>query len=119
MNGSRLTFEQKSFLPIPGDVFRYVLSIEKELPDKLVGDHVRLKQVLVNLIKNAIKFSPRKDICIKAAYHPSEQMLTVHVVDQGKGIRQDEMSKLFKLFGKFERTEDINQEGIGMGLKIC
>ena len=46
-------------------------------------------------------------------------MLYVHVVDLGKGIRQEEMSKLFKLFGKVERTEDINQDGIGMGLTIC
>ena len=41
------------------------------------------------------------------------------VSDTGKGIRLDEMKKLFTLFGKIERTEDSNPDGIGMGLTIC
>ena len=48
----------------------YAYYLDKELPEKLIGDQIRLKQVLVNLTKNAIKFSPRKDICIKAAFYP-------------------------------------------------
>ena len=41
------------------------------------------------------------------------------VSDTGKGIKMDEMKKLFTLFGKIERTEDSNPDGIGMGLTIC
>ena len=41
------------------------------------------------------------------------------VSDTGKGIERDEMKKLFTLFGKIERTEDSNPDGIGMGLTIC
>ena len=54
-----------------------------------------------------------------AAYKESTEMLTVHVVDSGKGIKEDEMEHLFKMFGKLLRTADVNSEGIGMGLMIC
>ena len=41
------------------------------------------------------------------------------VIDSGKGIKRDEMQRLFTLFGKMERTEDQNPDGLGMGLTIC
>ena len=43
----------------------------------------------------------------------------MHVEDTGKGITKEELSKLFTLFGKIERTEDSNPDGLGMGLTIC
>ena len=46
-------------------------------------------------------------------------MLKVRVVDTGKGITQDEMTKLFTQFGKLLRTSEMNSEGIGLGLMIC
>ena len=46
-------------------------------------------------------------------------MLKVHVIDTGKGIRSQDISKLFNLFGKLIRTASMNNEGIGMGLVIC
>ena len=42
----------------------------------------------------------------------------MHVEDTGKGISKDELDKLFTLFGKLERTEDLNPDGLGMGLTI-
>ena len=46
-------------------------------------------------------------------------MLKVHVIDNGKGIDEQEISKLFNMFGKLRRTADMNSDGIGMGLMIC
>ena len=46
-------------------------------------------------------------------------MLKVHIVDTGRGIRQEDMNKLFTMFGKLKRTAKVNSEGIGMGLMIC
>ena len=46
-------------------------------------------------------------------------MLHVHVVDTGKGLRPDEIEKIFVLFGTLERTAAQNPDGIGMGLNIC
>ena len=93
--------------------------INSKLPDHLLGDQIHLKQVLVNLTKNALKFSQGKQIKIRAKYEYSRQVLRVYVVDKGRGIRKEEMDKLFKLFGKIKRTEKDNTDGIGMGLKIC
>ena len=53
------------------------------------------------------------------AYDEREGMLKVHVHDTGKGIRQEDIPKLFSLFGKLRRTAELNHEGIGMGLMIC
>ena len=53
------------------------------------------------------------------AYDASNEMLKVGVADEGKGIKADEMNKLFSLFGKLRRTAEMNSEGIGMGLMIC
>ena len=93
--------------------------INSKLPDFLLGDQIHLKQVLVNLTKNALKFSQGKQIKIRAKYEYSRQVLRVYVVDKGRGIKKEEMDTLFKLFGKIKRTEKDNTDGIGMGLKIC
>ena len=53
-----------------------------------------------------------------AAYDEETEMLKVHIIDDGKGILQTDMDKLFKMFGKLRRTAEINSEGIGMGLMI-
>jgi len=47
------------------------------------------------------------------------QLLHVAVVDKGCGIEEEDMEKLFQQFGKLEQTDNINTEGIGMGLLIC
>jgi K+-sensing histidine kinase KdpD len=53
------------------------------------------------------------------AYDEDEELLKGHVVDNGKGIRQEEIIHLFQMFGKLRRTAAMNHEGIGMGLMIC
>ena len=89
------------------------------LPDKLYGDQIRLKQILINLTKNALKFTLRGNIHILASYDEEQAKLIVHVVDTGKGISNREMNVLFRQFGKVERTGNMNVEGIGLGLAIC
>lgn len=51
-------------------------------------------------------------------YSPSEELLRVHVKDNGRGILKDDLHKLFNMFGKLRRTAEQNSEGIGMGLMI-
>ena len=52
-------------------------------------------------------------------YDEYEQMLKVMVIDDGRGIKAEDIGKLFCMFGKLRRTAEINNEGIGMGLMIC
>lgn len=70
-------------------------------------------------MKNAFKFCRNGSVRIIAAYDEVEEQLLVHVVDTGKGIKEEEKNMLFKQFGKLLRTADMNHEGIGMGLMIC
>ena len=92
---------------------------EAYLPEKMFGDQIRLKQILVNLVKNAMKFSQTKPIKILTGYDFTEQMLHVQIIDEGKGIKQEQLEKLFSLFDQVDRDSFGNLEGVGMGLNIC
>lgn len=70
------------------------------LPKMLIGDQIRLKQVLINLTKNALKFTSLGEISIQAAFDPENEELRVAVHDTGRGIEPEQMSKLFKAFSK-------------------
>ena len=85
---------------------------------KLVGDERRLKQVLINLVKNSLKFTNRGSIQVKASYDATLQVLIIHVEDTGVGISAADLPLLFSRFGKLHRTAELNNEGIGLGLTI-
>ena len=92
--------------------------IEPKLP-KLIGDERRLKQVMINLVRNALKFTKKGSIDIRACYWPDPyNFLVIHVKDSGVGIAQEDFSKLFTRFGKLQRTASVNDDGIGLGLTI-
>ena len=88
------------------------------LPPLLLGDARRLKQVLINLVKNAKKFTPKGKIEILASYDLEQESLVVHVKDTGSGIAAEDLPKLFTRFGKLQRTAQMNSDGIGLGLTI-
>ena len=89
------------------------------MPEIVVGDEIRLKQVLINLVKNALKFAMKGSIKIYMGFDKDAGKLRTHIVDNGKGIKKEDEDKLFKMFGKLKRTAEINSEGLGMGLMIC
>ena len=89
-----------------------------EQPIKLIGDERRYKQVMINLVKNAIKFTTEGFIEIGQIYKEQDKRLHVVVRDTGVGIAQEDLSKLFSRFGKLHRTASMNNEGIGLGLTI-
>ena len=90
-----------------------------DFPETLYGDELRLKQVLINLVNNALKFTRGGSVKICAAYDQDNETLSVHVIDDGKGIAPEDIPKLFAQFGKLKRTAEMNSEGIGLGLLIC
>ncbi len=62
-----------------------------ELPETLYGDELRLKQVLINLVKNALKFTYGGQVKMYIAYDEVAKILSVNVVDNGKGIIAEEI----------------------------
>lgn len=98
-----------------------ILIIHKDVPELILGDPVRLRQVLVNLINNALKFTLKGKITteIKVASRTgSEVMLLFSVIDEGIGIPKDKQDKIFDIFAQADDSTTRRFGGTGLGLAI-
>ncbi len=98
------------------------LDINPGLPHELHGDNIRIKQVLVNLANNAVKFTSKGNVHIEMDFKyvkDNEIMLYVSISDTGSGIKKEDMKKLFKSFQQVDSKRNRNIEGTGLGLAIC
>ncbi len=94
-----------------------VLDIADDCPQTLVGDHNRLRQVLANLLGNAVKFTDRGRIVISAA--PCAEDLLFSVQDTGIGIAQEDLSLLFQPFSQVDSSSRRRFGGTGLGLNLA
>ena len=78
------------------------------MPERLLGDHIRLKQVLINLVKNSLKFTFKGAIGIWASYDEQAELMRIQITDTGKGVTSSEKEQLFKQFSKLARTGNMN-----------
>lgn len=85
----------------------------------LIGDTVRLKQVLLNLISNSIKFTKVGEVILKSIFDPSQDLLTLTVNDTGIGIPKEKQNQLFEEFVQADSSITRNYGGTGLGLSIC
>ena len=95
--------------------------IDKEMPSVLWGDMVRIKQVMVNLATNAIKYTDEGSVTIQVSCERREgncAVLRYAVVDTGQGIREEDLPKLFKSFSQINQEQNHTKEGTGLGLAI-
>ena len=98
--------------------------VEPAIPRSISGDSLRLRQVLLNILNNAIKFTERGDVFLKVSEEPgqaAEQNTTVlrfAVTDSGPGIPPDKMDKLFQSFGQLDASTTRRYGGTGLGLAI-
>ena len=96
-----------------------VLSIDPKLPKTAVGDPTRLRQVLVNLVGNAIKFTADGFVRVAATrLHTDGDTLAVHVIDTGIGVPLDLQPRLFKPFSQVDASMTRKYGGTGLGLSI-
>ena len=94
------------------------LVVEGRTGKKIYADRDRLEQVVINLISNAIKYSPRsKKVLIKLEC--DETSVMVHVKDYGIGIPKSDQSKIFERFYRVERPLHEGASGFGLGLYIA
>jgi len=97
------------------------LDIAKNIPDNLMGDSVRLRQVLINLVGNAVKFTPQGEVKLNITLQhltATEARLLFSVQDTGIGISAAQQDKLFKPFSQVEDGFSRSFEGTGLGLVI-
>lgn len=97
---------------------RHQLQYNIELDASFVkGDQSKLRQVLLNLVSNAVKYSPRGKIGISVVNHDSDEIL-LSVKDDGIGIPENQLEKLFQKFSRVDSDEVSNIKGSGLGLWI-
>lgn len=71
------------------------------------------------MVKNGIKFAPGGQVTIYIAYDEVNELIHVHIHDNGQGIEKEDLPKIYSMFGKLRRTAEQNSEGVGMGLEVC
>ena len=94
------------------------ISFAGELPARVMADGQRLRQVLSNLLCNAVKFTDAGSITVEAAYHPEESRLRLAVVDTGVGVPEALRDRLFERFSQADGTLTRRHGGAGLGLAI-
>ncbi len=96
--------------------------IENDVPTSLTGDALRLEQVLINLVNNAIKFTEQGDINIAVSLVKqldNVNTLKFSVTDEGIGIGEEQLLRLFKAFSQADVSVTRRYGGSGLGLTIC
>ncbi|MCP4047819.1 MAG: response regulator, partial [Gammaproteobacteria bacterium] len=99
-----------------------LFDIDPNLPGALVGDPLRLGQVLTNLASNAVKFTSEGDVIVKirSPHHDeAKALLELSVIDTGIGLTPEQQSKLFEPFSQADSSTTRKYGGTGLGLAIC
>lgn len=99
-----------------------IIDFNPKIPSYLYGDILRIRQVLINLANNAIKFTHQGSVTIKIDFEKIDEenvMLKFYVRDTGIGIKEEDLGKLFESFQQVDSKRNRNIEGTGLGLAIC
>ena len=94
-----------------------VANIHPPLFRTIIADELRLKQILLNFISNAIKFTQHGHVCVSAEIANSDLILTV--TDTGIGIDKEYITRLFDSFSQADISTSRTHGGTGLGLAIC
>ncbi len=96
------------------------LQIQEDIPNRLRGDDVRLRQILVNLLNNAVKYTEQGAVELAVSGVQSESHITLHfeVRDTGIGIKEEDLPKLCQAFERIDEERNRNVEGTGLGMNI-
>lgn len=97
------------------------VEVEESLPNNLYGDEVRNRQILVNLLNNAVKYTQEGSVCFRICADgcdAGQVLLHISISDTGIGIKEEDMGKLFGNFERLDLQKNRNIEGTGLGLAI-
>ncbi|MBR5407052.1 MAG: response regulator [Lachnospiraceae bacterium] len=97
---------------------RYKINVSEDIPSVLMGDEIRIRQIMLNLINNAIKYTDEGSVSIDVSFDKDNSKLKVIVTDTGIGIKDEDLGKLFDSFQRLEEDRNRNIEGTGLGLNI-
>ena len=100
-----------------------ITEFDSTMPHMLHGDEVRIKQIITNILTNAVKYTEKGSVtftvtCERIEDEPDSVMLKVAIKDTGIGIKPEDMSKLFSKFERIEEKRNRTVEGTGLGMSI-
>jgi signal transduction histidine kinase/FixJ family two-component response regulator len=98
------------------------LRIDEELPSRLYGDEIRVRQILSNLLSNAFKYTRKGEVWLRISMEKVDEKnmnLVCRVEDTGIGIRKEDIEKLFSAYNQLDAKSNRRIEGTGLGLSIC
>ncbi len=104
----------------------FLIDVDETLPGVLYGDRVRIRQVITNILTNAVKYTDNGTVRLTVSTKNADRVkegdileLTAAIQDTGIGIRREDMDKLFDKFQRFELDRNSSIEGTGLGLAIA
>ncbi len=105
---------------ITKDTTEFVIEASRDLPQTLYGDDGRIKQMIINVLNNAVKYTERGFIKFKIGGVREDDIYTFQFIvsDTGRGIRESDMERLFSAFERAEQFKNSGIEGTGLGLAI-
>ena len=99
----------------------FTIEIAPNIPKMLFGDNVRIHQIILNLLTNAVKFTQMGEVHLKMNFEATDEntvLMKVEISDTGIGIKKEDMKKLFNSFQQVDSKRNRNIEGTGLGLAI-
>lgn len=106
---------------LQGKDIRFEINIGDNIPKRLLGDSGKIRQVLINMLGNAVKFTEKGKIILDVSFQPDELgriQIEFLVTDTGIGIKQEDMGKLFSQFTQVDAMRNRKVEGTGLGLVL-
>jgi signal transduction histidine kinase/DNA-binding response OmpR family regulator/HPt (histidine-containing phosphotransfer) domain-containing protein len=111
---------QLNIMRIGSKPVEFKLELDETIPTKLNGDELRIRQILNNLLSNAFKYTETGEVCLRVIWERREDKIWLHftVRDSGKGIKKENLEKLFVEYAQFDTAANQRIEGTGLGLPI-
>ena len=112
-NMMRLKAEQKNL--------KFSVNVDETVPDSLFGDEVRIRQVIVNILNNAVKYTREGSVTFKTTWKrlaDGSALMEFSSIDTGIGIKEEDLPKLFSKFQRLDLKKNRTVEGTGLGLSI-
>ncbi len=102
---------------------RLILRFDPDMPEGLYGDDVRIKQIITNILTNAVKYTEKGSVTFRVGHEKIEGdqdhvNLKVSVEDTGIGIKREDLSKIFSEFERVDQKKTRSIEGTGLGMSI-
>ena len=111
---------QINIVRIGSKQIEFIIDADENLPSRMIGDELRLKQILNNILSNSIKYTEKGyvKLSVNHSVEGNEIVLCFVVEDTGQGLKPEDLDKLFSAYSRFNAEANISTEGTGIGLTI-